>query len=229
MFIVYWLFYWLHFAVDWLTKLNKVSDWLTQRTCNIKKQLSYLTWTKQNITKKTTRKTYIFWTHDCLKESLLCVCVFVCVCVCVGWGGGGGTGGSQSPAYRTPLSRLPYFFVPLSPDSRPLLCFSRYHVNHAVWLPVLIGSDLALSKKKLFWKSNHFALYSAIIEAAFLRYKFTPRSKIFSVLWTTVVRASSQEGLPWTDFSPPHRDRSKWSLTTFYRTRFVVLTENFDS
>ena len=156
------------------------------------------------------------------------VCVWVCVCVSVGGGGGGGWPGSQSPAYRTPFSRLPYFFVPLSPDSRPL--FSRYHVNHAVWLPVLIGSALALSKtKKLFCKSNHFALYSAIIEAAFLRYKFTPRSKIFSVLWTTVVRASSQEGLPWTDFSPPHRDRSKWSLTTFYLTRFVVLMENFNS
>ena len=49
-----------------------------------------------------------------------------------GGGGGGGTGGSQSPASRTPFSRLPYLFVPLSPDSRPLLCFSRYHVNHAV-------------------------------------------------------------------------------------------------
>ena len=44
----------------------------------------------------------------------------------------GGTGGSQSPASRTPFSRLPYVFVPLSLDSRPLLCFSRYHVNHAV-------------------------------------------------------------------------------------------------
>ena len=44
----------------------------------------------------------------------------------------GGTGGSQSPASRIPFSRLPYFFVPLSPDSRPLLCFSSYHVNHAV-------------------------------------------------------------------------------------------------
>ena len=59
---------------------------------------------------------------------------------------GGGTGGSQSPTFLTPFSRLPYLFVPLSPDSRPLLCFSRYHVNHAVWLPILIGRALALSK-----------------------------------------------------------------------------------
>ena len=49
-----------------------------------------------------------------------------------GGGGGGGTGGSQSPTSRTPFSRLPYVFVPLFRDSRPLLCFSRYHVNHAV-------------------------------------------------------------------------------------------------
>ena len=101
-----------------------------------------------------------------------------------------GTGGSQSPASRTPFSRLPYLFVPLSPNSRSLLCFSRYHVNHAVWLPILIGSALALSKiKKLCCKLNHFAFSSAIIEAAFLQHKFTPRSKIFSVLWTTVVRS----------------------------------------
>ena len=62
----------------------------------------------------------------------------------------GETGGSQSPASRTPLSRLPYVFVPLSLNSRPLLCFSCYHVNHPVWLPIEIlkGSALALSKIK---------------------------------------------------------------------------------
>ena len=62
--------------------------------------------------------------------------------------GGGGAGGSQSSASGTLFSRLPYVFVPLSPDSRPLLCFSCYHVNHAVWLPILTGSALALSKMK---------------------------------------------------------------------------------
>ena len=45
-----------------------------------------------------------------------------------------GTGGSPSPASCT------IFFL-LSPDSRPLLCFFRYHVNHAVWLPVLIERE----------------------------------------------------------------------------------------
>ena len=104
---------------------------------------------------------------------------------------GGDREGSQSPTSRTPFSRLPYFFVPLSPDSRPLLCFSRYHVNHAVWLRILIGRECfgLVQNKKLCCKSNHSALSSAIIEAAFLRYKFTPRGKIFSVLWTTVVRS----------------------------------------
>ena len=103
-------------------------------------------------------------------------------------------GGSQSPTSRTPFSRLPYFLVPLSPDSRPLLCFSRYHVNHTVWLRILIGRECfelwpSVRNKKLCCKSNHSALSSAIIEAAFLRHKFTPRGKIFSVLWTTVVRS----------------------------------------
>ena len=103
---------------------------------------------------------------------------------------GKGTGGSWSPASRTPFSRLPSFFVPLSPDSRPLLCFSRYHVNYVVWNPILIGSSIGLvQNKKLCCKSNHFALPNAIIEAAFLRHKYTPRNKIFSVLWTTVVRS----------------------------------------
>ena len=39
------------------------------------------------------------------------------------WGGGVTTS-------RFPYSRLPYLFVPLSPDSRPLLYFSRHHVNY---------------------------------------------------------------------------------------------------
>ena len=41
---------------------------------------------------------------------------------------GGGGGGDRGVT----ISRLPYLFVPLSPDSRPLLCFSRYRVNDAV-------------------------------------------------------------------------------------------------
>ena len=112
------------------------------------------------------------------------------------WGGGGDRG-SQSPASRTPFSRLPCFFVLLSPNSRPLSCFSRYHVNHAVWLPILIGSVLALSKIKK----------CVVNQTTFLRHKFTPRDKTFSFLWIIVVRRefpgrSSMDGF---SISPPHR------------------------
>ena len=71
---------------------------------------------------------------------------------------------------------------------------------------VLIGRALVLSEisKKMRCKSNHSSLSRVIIEAAFLRHKFTPRGK--SVLWTTVVRSElPRECLPWTDFSPPQR------------------------
>ena len=65
-------------------------------------------------------------------------------------GGGGGTGGSQFPASRTPVSRLPYVFCPFVSRLPPFIVFLPlcYHVNHAVWLPIqiLIGSALALSK-----------------------------------------------------------------------------------
>ena len=133
-----------------------------------------------------------------------------------------------------PVTVLPYFFVPLSPDSRPLLCFSCYHVNHAVLTPYSNRKCFGLvQNKKWCCKSNHFALSSAIIEAAFLRHNFTPHSKIFNVLWTRVVRIELLgRSSIWMDFSPPHRrirDRSKWSLTTFHLARFVVLTDNFDS
>ena len=99
---------------------------------------------------------------------------------------GGGTGGSQSPASRTPFSRLPYVFVPLSPDSRPLLCFSCYHVNQVVGLPIQILNRECfgfVQNKKLCCKSNHSTLSSAIIEGIeeeFLRHKFTPGGKIFT-------------------------------------------------
>ena len=104
-----------------------------------------------------------------------------------------GPGGHNLPS--------PVHFSPLSPDSRPLLCFSRYHANHAFWLPILIGRECfgLVQNKKLSCKSNHSALSSAITEAAVLRHKLTPGGKIFSVLWTTVVRSvlpgrSSMEG-----------------------------------
>ena len=143
------------------------------------------------------------------------------------------SGGSQSLASRTPFSRLPYFFVALSPDSRPLLCFSCYHVNHAVWLPILTGSALALSKIKngvVNRTTSHSPARSLKRHSFDTTLHHAAKSSVFCEL--ELYGASSQEGLPWKDFSPPHRrirDRSKWSLTTFYLTRFVVLTENLDS
>ena len=115
-------------------------------------------------------------------------------------------GGSQSPASRTPLSRLPYLFVPLSPNSRPLLCFSRYHVNHAVWLPILIGSALALSKIKncvVNRTTSHSPARSLKRHSFNTSLHHAAKSSVFCELQST--GASSQEGLPWTDFSPPHQ------------------------
>ena len=90
------------------------------------------------------------------------------------------SGGSQTHGsrYRTPVlfcpfvSRLPPFivFLLLSCKSR---CLTPYSNRECFGL---------VQNKKWCCKSNHFALSSAIIEAAFLRHNFTPRSKIFSVL-----------------------------------------------
>ena len=80
------------------------------------------------------------------------------------------------------VSRLPPFivFLPLSCKSR---CLTSYSNREGVLWP-------SVRNKKLCYKSNHSALSSVIIEAAFLRHKFTPSGKIFSVLWTTVVRSA---------------------------------------
>ena len=83
--------------------------------------------------------------------------------------------------------------VPRSPASRTFLSLS--HPTHAVYCvsPVSCKSRCLtpysnrecfglVQNKKWCCKSNHFALSSAIIEAAFLRHNFTPHSKIFNVL-----------------------------------------------
>ena len=70
-----------------------------------------------------------------------------------------------------------------------------------------MGSALALSKikKKIALKSEPLLTLRALTEAEFLWNKFAPRGKIFSNLDVHSYGASSQEGLPWTDFSLPHR------------------------
>ena len=122
------------------------------------------------------------------------------------------------------ISCFPYFFVSLSPACHPLLCFSRYHVNHAVWLPILKGSALALSKiKKLCCKSNHSAPSNVIIEVTFLRHKFTPRAKIFSVLWTTVVRSELRGKVFHGQIFPHHTE--KYRLALLFLRRISTASE----
>ena len=110
--------------------------------------------------------------------------------------GGGGTGGSQSPASRTFLSL-----------GLPLLCFSRYHVNHAVWLPIqiLIGSALALSKIKNFVVNRTTPHFPA---RSLKRHSFDT-SLLHAAKSSSQCFVNPQEGLPWTDFSPPNQKNTK--------------------
>ena len=143
--------------------------------------------------------------------------------------------GGHNLSLPVPHSPASSTFLSLShPTSHAVYCVSPLSCKSRCLTPCSNRESFGLvQNKKWCCKSNHFALSSAIIEAAFLRHNFTPHSKIFNVLWTRVVRIE----LPgrssiWMDFSPPHRrirDRSKWSLTTFHLARFVVLTDNFDS
>ena len=89
------------------------------------------------------------------------------------------------------VSQLPplIVFLPLSCKSR---CLTPYFNRECFGL---------VQNKKLCCKSNHFALSSAVIEAAFLQHH-AAKSSVFCELQS--YGASSQEGLPWTDFSPPH-------------------------
>ena len=97
----------------------------------------------------------------------------------------------------------------------------------------LIGRALALSEisKKMRCKSNHSSLSRVIVEAAFLRHKFTPRSKVSCELQSYGASSHGNvfHGRIFPHHTEKHRDRPKWSLTTFDPTRFVVLMENFDS
>ena len=118
------------------------------------------------------------------------------------WVGGGGGRGRGVAIYRFPLPVLPppVLFCPFVSRLPPFIVFLPLSCKSSCLTPYSNRECFGLVKnKKLCCKSNHFALSSAIIEAAFLRHNFTPRSKIFSVLWTRVVRSelpgrSSMEG-----------------------------------
>ena len=169
------------------------------------------------------------------------------------WGGGascpnteGGEG--NRGGVRTPISRLPYFFVLLSPDSRPLLCFSRYHVNHAVWLRILIGRECfglqsEIKNCVVNRTTPHSPARSLKGHSFDTSLHHAAKSSVFCELQS--YGASSQEGLPWTDFSPPHLKiprpiRMVFDLprteTSLFRWKCLRkgrreggLTENFDS
>ena len=84
------------------------------------------------------------------------------------------------------VSRLPPFivFLPLSCKSR---CLTPYSDSNRECFGLV-------QNKKLCCKSNHSSLSSAIIEAAFLRHKFTPRGKIFITVFCELPGRSSTDG-----------------------------------
>ena len=88
--------------------------------------------------------------------------------------------------------------------------------------------------RKLCCKSNHSALSSTIIEASFLWLKFTPRGKIFSVLWSTVIRSefpgrSSMDGFfPTTPKNTETNQNGLWRPLTWLAALFLqrILTSS---
>ena len=172
--------------------------------------------------------------------------------------GGGGVTISHFPYPVLPppvlfcpfVSRLPPFivFLPLPCKS---CCLTSYSNREGVLWPSLRNKNCVVSRttphspaRSLKRHSFDTSLHHAAKSSAFCELKS--------------YGASSQEGLPWTDFSPPHpkiprpirmvfdlpRTQTslfRWNvcaneggkvvfdLTTFDLTRFVVFTENFDS
>ena len=128
------------------------------------------------------------------------------------WRGGGGTGGSQSSASCSLFSNCPYFFVPFSADSHPLLRFSHYDVNDGIFTPYCNRECFGLVQKKNS-VVNQTTLHSP--PSLLKRHSFdTSLHSVFNCELQSY-GASSQEDLPWMDFSPSYWkywDRSKWSL-----------------
>ena len=112
----------------------------------------------------------------------------------MGGGGGGGGGGGWTGGHNLPppvrfcplVSRLPPFivFLPLSCKSG---CLTPYSDSNRECFGLV-------QNKKFCCKSNHSALSSAIIEAAFLRHKFTPRGKILITVFCELPGRSSMDG-----------------------------------
>ena len=83
---------------------------------------------------------------------------------------------------------------------------SNRTASHAVWLPILIGSALALSKTKncvVYLTTPHSPARSVNLHSLDTSLHHAVKSLVFCKLQS--YGASSQEGLPCTDFSTPHR------------------------
>ena len=83
---------------------------------------------------------------------------------------------------------------------------SNRTASHAVWLPILIGSALALSKTKncvVYLTTPHSPARSLNLHSLDTSLHHAVKSLVFCKLQS--YGASSQEGLPCTDFSTPHR------------------------
>ena len=123
-----------------------------------------------------------------------------------------------------------YFVVyEIQPYSCSLCCLTPYSNRECFGL---------VQKLKKGCKLNHSTFSSAITEVASLWHKFTPRCKIFSVLWSTVVWSEllGRSSMNWI-FPPPHRKILKlikmvfddiWHLTwlalTFLRRILTATT-----
>ena len=100
--------------------------------------------------------------------------------------GGGGGRGVTIFRFRYPVLPPPVRFCPFVPRLPPFIVFLLLSCKSRCLTPYSHRECFGLVQNENWCcKSNHFALSSAIIEAAFLRHNFTPRSKIFSVLSCT--------------------------------------------
>ena len=117
-----------------------------------------------------------------------------------------------------PILPPPVLFCPLVTRLTPFIVFLLYHVNHAVWLPILTGSALALSKIKNGFV-NRTTSYSPA--RSLKRHSFdttlhhTAKSSMFCELES--YGSSSQEGLPYGRIFPHHTEESETDQNGLWR------------
>ena len=117
-----------------------------------------------------------------------------------------------------PILPPPVLFRPLVTRLTPFIVFLLYHVNHAVWLPILTGSALALSKIKNGFV-NRTTSYSPA--RSLKRHSFdttlhhTAKSSMFCELES--YGSSSQEGLPYGRIFAHHTEESETDQNGLWR------------